>query len=243
MSLLSSLILGIIQGLTEFLPVSSSGHLNLAQHFLGFAPSLSLDVFLNTATLLSVLIYFRGQLKYFLDNIKYIFIATLPATIIGILFKDQISLIFSSPKLLPLFFLITSIFLLATRRQPKKSLLNYRPALIIGLAQAFALLPGVSRSGATISMALLLGIAPLEAFKFSFCLFIPASIGALLLDLETISSLSLTPVLILSFFVSFLVGLLALLLLRKVIVQKSFWYFGIYTLTLSILLFFLFYLQ
>jgi len=238
-----SLFLGFIQGLTEFLPISSSGHLNLTQYFLNLTPSLSFDIFLHIATLFSVLIYFRGQFKYFFKNLKYIFIASLPAAVVGILFKDQISLIFSSPKYLPLFFLITSIFLFATRHQPKKSFLNYRHALIIGLAQALALLPGVSRSGATIATALLLGITPINAFKFSFCLFIPASLGALLLDSRAILSLSFTPILILSFLLSFLVGLFALFLLKKTITRKSFWYFGIYTFVVSILLFFLFYLQ
>jgi len=240
---LSSLFLGFIQGLTEFLPISSSGHLNLAQYFLSLTPSLTFDVFLNTATLLSVLVFFRGQIKYFLSNLKYILVATLPAAFIGILLKDQISAIFSSIHFLPLFFLITSVFLFSTRTAKNKSVLNYKSALIIGLAQALALLPGVSRSGATIATALLLGISPIDAFNFSFCLFIPASLGALLLDSKAISSLSFTPVLILSFIISFLVGLFALFLLKKAITQKSFWYFGIYTFSVSILLFFLFFLR
>ncbi|PIU73524.1 UDP-diphosphatase [Candidatus Shapirobacteria bacterium CG06_land_8_20_14_3_00_40_12] len=243
MSALSSLFLGFIQGLTEFLPISSSGHLNLVQYFLNLTPSLTFDVFLNTATLLSVLVFFRGQIKYFLSNLKYILVATLPAAFIGVLLKDQISTIFSSIHFLPLFFLITSVFLFSTRTAKNKSVLNYKSALIIGLVQALALLPGVSRSGTTIATALLLGISPIDAFNFSFCLFIPTSLGALLLDSKAISSLSFTPVLILSFIISFLVGLFALFLLKKALTRKSFWYFGIYTFSVSILLFFLFFLR
>jgi undecaprenyl-diphosphatase len=242
-SALSSLLLGFIQGSTEFLPISSSGHLNLTQYFLNLTPSLTFDVFLNTATLLSVLVFFRGQIKYFLSNLKYILVATLPAAFIGVLLKDQISIIFSSIHFLPLFFLITSVFLFSTRTAKNKSVLNYKSVLIIGLAQALALLPGVSRSGATIATALLLGISPIDAFKFSFCLFIPVSLGALLLDSSVILSPSFSTVLIYSFLLSFATGLLSLFLLQKIINQKTFWYFSIYTFTVSILLFFLFYLR
>jgi len=240
MSWLVSLFLGLLQGLTEFLPVSSSGHLNLAQHFLKFTPSLSLDVFLNTATLLSVLVFFRGQIKYFIKNIKYIFIATIPAAVVGIFFKNQIGHLFSSIQFLPFFFLITSVFLFSARFTKNKSSLNYKNALIIGLAQALALLPGVSRSGTTIATALLLGVNSVDAFKFSFCLFIPASLGALILDFPGISSLTFTSPLLISFVIAFFVGLWALQILRFIIDKKSFWLFGIYTLLVALLSFMVF---
>ena len=113
MTLLQGLILGTVQGITEFLPVSSDGHLNLVQYLLGFSPSLTLDIFLHTATLLSVLFFFRHELPFFIKNIKYILIGSVPAAIVGLFLKSQVETISASPGLLPLFFLITSVFVLS----------------------------------------------------------------------------------------------------------------------------------
>ena len=112
MSLIQTLILALTQGITEFLPVSSSGHLNLFQHFFGFIPSLGFDIFLNTATLLSVLFFFRNQLKFFFSHLLQIILASIPAALVGIFLKDSVDSIFSNIWLLPLFFLINSTGLL-----------------------------------------------------------------------------------------------------------------------------------
>jgi len=242
MSLIHSLLLALTQGIAEFLPISSSGHLNLAQYFLNLTPSLSFDIFLNTASLLSVLFFFRSQINYFFKNILFIIIASLPAAIVGLLFKNNIELIFVNIKLLPLFFFITSLFVYLTRYLSiKDNKITYKKALIIGLFQALAILPGVSRSGSTIFAGLLMGLSPLTAFQFSFTLFIPASIGALLLDLKNLSNFSVfasRPYLI-SFITTFAVGLVALKCLQQLLVKNKIWYFSLYTFVLALILLFI----
>lgn len=240
MSLLQTLVLALTQGITEFLPISSDGHLNLIQHLFGFSPSLTFDVFLHLATFFSVLFFFRKKIPYFISNLKYIIVGSIPVIIAGFFFKDQISTLAEYPKFLPLFFLFTSIYTIATKfikKQDKK--ITYLTAIIIGIFQAVAILPGVSRSGGTIFAALLLGLSSLNAFNFSFSLFIPASAGAIFLEAKDILTPSiLTTNNIIAFVFAFFIGLLALKFLEKVLSGNKFWYFGIYTILLAILLFF-----
>ena len=240
MTLFQSLFLAIVQGISEFLPISSSGHLNLFQHFFGLSPSLSFDIFLNTASLFSVLFFFRLQTKYFFTNLKYIVVGSIPAALVGILFKDQVEIIFGNIKLLPYFFLVTAVYLIFTKfLLPKNKKLSYQKALIIGLFQSIAILPAVSRSGSTIFAGLLLGLSAIDAFNFSFALFISASLGAILLSLSDLSYLSiLSYPNIAAFITTFLIGLLALNLLKKSLVSRHFWLFGLYTLILGFTLFF-----
>ena len=240
MTLVQGLVLAIVQGVTEFLPISSSGHLHLFQIIFGLKSSLAFDVFLNTATFIAVLFYFRSQIPYFFKNLKYIIIGSLPAVIVGFFFKDQVENIFSSTKTLPYEFLFTAILLFTTKFFIKKDKpLSYTNSLIIGIFQAIAIIPAISRSGATIFAGLLMGLSPLQAFNFSFCLFIPASFGALILDAKDIVSLpgfGLTY--ILSFCLAIVVGYISLSILRKTLVGKKFWLFSLYLFILSSILFF-----
>jgi len=239
MSFLQAIILSFIQGIAEFLPISSSGHLNLAQYFFEIKPSLTLDIFLNTATFLSVLFFFRKQLKYFFTNLKFIIIASIPAALVGFFLKDQVDSIFTDIHLLPFFFILSSIFVFSTKFfGSKDEQLSYKKAIIIGLFQAIAILPGVSRAGATIFAGLLLGLAPIQAFNFSFCLFIPASLGALVLGVKDLSTAGiLSPEYLLAFIITFFVGIFALSVLKKVLIGHKFWIFGIYTFILAIITF------
>lgn len=241
MNYFQSILFSLIQGVAEFLPISSSGHLNLAQYFLRLTPSLTLDVFLNTATLLSVLFFFRHKISYFFNNLKFIVVASVPAALVGIFLKDQVDSIFSSINLLPFFFILGSIFVFSTKFfNQKETKLNYQKALIIGLFQAIAILPGVSRAGATIFAGLLLGLNTIEAFNFSFCLFIPASIGALVLSAKDLSIAGIFNLqYLVSFVLTFIVGVISLSILQKVLVSKKFWIFGIYTFVLALILFFI----
>ncbi len=241
MSLLQSIVLSLTQGIAEFLPISSSGHLNLAQYFFKITPSLTLDIFLNTATFLSVLFFFRKQIKYFFQNLKFIIVASIPAALVGLLFKDQVNSIFTNIKLLPFFFILGSIFVFSTKFfNQKDTKLNYKKALTIGIFQAIAILPGVSRAGATIFAGLLLGLAPIQAFNFSFCLFILASLGALILGAKDLSAFGLFSLeYLLAFVITFITGIIALGILKKVLVSKKFWIFGIYTFLLASVLFFI----
>ena len=241
MDVFQSLLLGLTQGITEFLPISSSGHLNLLQHFFGLTPSLSLDIFLNTAILFSVIFFFKNQIKYFFDNLKFIVLASVPATLVGITLKNQVELIFGDVKLLPYFFLFTSALLLSTKfiKSKSESKLNYKNVLIIGIMQSVAILPAISRAGATITTALWLGLAPIEAFNFSFCLFIVASLGTIVLDYKNLFMASnFSSVMLTTFFITFISGIIALYFLKKIIISKNLWIFGIYTLVLSLILFY-----
>lgn len=241
MTFIQSIILSLVQGITEFLPISSDGHLNLFQHFFKLTPSLTFDVFLHAATFLSVIFFFRHQIKYFFSNLKYIIVGSIPAAIVGFFLKSQFETLFANPKLLPFFFLITGILVLVTKFfQKGDKPLNYFSAFIIGIFQALAILPGVSRSGCTIFAALLFGLSPLNAFNFSFSLFIPASAGAILLEAKDILSPSIiTSNNLIAFVLTLLVGIVALKFLKKVIINDKFWTFGIYTCLLAITLFFI----
>jgi len=241
MNLFQSIVLAIVQGITEFVPISSDGHLNLFQHIFGLTPSLTFDIFLNTATFISVLFFFRNQLSYFFKNFKYIVVGSIPAALAGIFLKSQFEAITSDVKLLPFFFLITALCVFLTKYLGDKSeKLTYFKAFIIGIFQAAAILPAVSRSGLTIFSGLLLGLSPIQAFNFSFSLFIPASVGALLLSVKDLKNSNfLEPNYIVSFIVTTIVGILALTFLRKVLIGKKLWVFGFYTIIIAIITFFL----
>ena len=241
MTFLQSIILSFVQGITEFLPISSDGHLNLFQYFFRLTPSLTFDIFLHAATFLSVLFFFRNQIKYFICNLKYIIVGSIPAVIAGFFLKDQIESLFTDIKFLPFFFLITGILVLVTKFFPKGDKpLTYFSAFVIGIFQALAILPGVSRSGCTIFAALLFGLSPINAFNFSFSLFIPATAGAILLDLKNILDPSiLTSTNLVSFVITLFVGIIALTFLKKIVSSNKFWIFGIYTIILGLSLFFI----
>jgi len=109
------LILAFVQGISEFLPISSKGHLNLVQHLLGLQSSLAFDIFLNTATLISVLFFFRKQIGYFFKNLPYIVVGTIPAVVFGFLLQHRLENIFSNPKILPPLFIVTGLMLISTK--------------------------------------------------------------------------------------------------------------------------------
>jgi len=241
MTLFQSIVLGVVQAISEFLPISSDGHLNLFQHFFKLTPSLDFDIFLHAATFLSVVFFFRHQIKYFFANLKYIIVGSIPAAIIGVLLKDQIESIAASPKLLPYFFLFTGIMVLSTKFiTTKDKPLNYLSAFIIGIFQALAILPAVSRSGGTIFSALLLGLSPQNAFNFSFSLFIPTTAGAIVLGLKDIASSNfITLNNLIAFAITSIVGYFVLTIFQKITLNKKFWIFGIYVILLALTLFFI----
>ncbi|MBU4210337.1 undecaprenyl-diphosphate phosphatase [Patescibacteria group bacterium] len=233
-----SLILALIQAITEFLPVSSSGHLAIAQELFGSTPSLSFDIFLNTATLFSVIFFFKKQSKDFLNKLVFIFLSSIPAVLVTLIFKDQISSLFSQTTYLTASFLVTSLLLFSVKliKKRKQTFLTPQKAIIIGLFQSLAIFPGISRSASTIFAGLLCGLGSQKAFEYSFYLFIPASLGALVFgvtqtDLASLSFSSYLPYAI----ICFLVGLISLKLLKKTIQSKKLWYFSFYTLALSCL--------
>jgi undecaprenyl-diphosphatase len=230
-------ILALVQGITEFLPVSSSGHLNLFQSIFNHTPSLSLNIYFHLATLFSVLFFFRNKGKDFIKNIPYLVVATLPTVFVAFFFKNTIDVVFENIKFLPYCFLFTSLILFSSKFiKNRNEKMNFKKAIIVGLVQAFAILPGISRSASTIAAALLLGLSPLAAFTFSFYLFIPASLGATILEY---SHLNFNINVLLPFILCFVTGVIALNILKKSIISKKFYLFSIYTLLLSLLLFFI----
>lgn len=227
----NEILLAIIQAVTEFLPVSSSGHLALVSNFLGEL-NLFLITILHLASLFSVLIFTRKEIVHLLTFNKsarklwlYLIIATIPAVIFALIFRQFIETAFSSYIALGIAFLFTGFVVLSTKFAARKSKLNPKNSLIIGLFQMLALFPGVSRSGMTISSSLLSGIDKEKAAKFSFLLFIPLSIGAVILEFGN-AYLSLN--LAIAFVLCFLLSLLFLNLILIIIKKGYFWLFSIY---------------
>ena len=197
-------LLGILQGVTEPIPVSSSGHLVIAQHLFGVeTPGLIFEVLVNFASLLAVLIIYRkdiaglaaGTLRFIAtrgredkDSFRFVMLlalATVPAAAAGLLWGDEIASSFKGMTVIGVTLLITGAALWLIRNLKGKKLdkdLTVRDALLVGLAQALALIPGISRSGATIVTAMGLGMRQETALKFSFLLYIPVSVGGMILE-------------------------------------------------------------
>ena len=211
MTVLQAIFLGIIQGLTEFLPVSSSGHLVLfSQLFKVQEPSLIFEVVVHVGTLLAVLVAFRSEVGLLVTSffkllgkpknakqllkddlgcrfLSGIIIGTLPTVVVALLFKDQIERFFGSSTFVGIMLIVTGLMLFLTERlgAVREGVSEPSPldALIVGLGQAVAILPGISRSGTTISVGLLRGLDRNSAARFSFLLAIPAILGALVFSL------------------------------------------------------------
>jgi len=252
MNIFEAAILGIVQGLTEFLPISSSGHLVLGQELLNISvPGNAFEVVVHLGTLVSVLIVFWNDIWQLLTSLKSlttqkyilaILIGTIPAVIIGLLFKDIITEAFENIRIVAITLMITGVILLSTKLiKTKQKDVSIGRGLLVGIAQALAIIPGISRSGMTISLCLYLGIAPEKAAKFSFLLAIPAIVGAgLLTGLDLIeSSEPLLPwsVLIVGFLSSLIVGWVSLKWLLGLIKLGKFHWFGVYCLFIGLLSF------
>jgi undecaprenyl-diphosphatase len=255
MDILQSIILGLIQGTTEWLPISSTGHLRVAEHFFGLTVPLLFDVILHVGTLLVTLIYFRGAIKNVLSALWHrnlrsedgklilpIIVGTIPTAVIAVLIGNDLDTYFSTLLLLGAGF-IAGGFVLFTSKfgVERKSAISMSEAFLIGLMQGISIIPSISRSGLTIAVALLLGIKREVAFKFSFLLSIPAVVGALgfelyqqqgAFSLAGISGIDVAAALIVTVAVSFL----ALKLLWKTLAAKKFYLFSIYCLILGAVL-------
>lgn len=206
MGIVEAIILGIIQGLTEFLPVSSSGHIELGKEILGVEVSdpLMFSVVVHAATALSTIVIFRKDIVEILkglvrfkwnDETKFtllIIVSMVPAAIAGLFFEDQIEAFFSGNILLVgIMLLLTGLLLfLADRAQNTTKKVGFVGAILVGISQAIAILPGISRSGATISTSVLLGIDRSRAARFSFLMVVPLILGAALLDAKKFKEIS-----------------------------------------------------
>ncbi|OGS21177.1 MAG: hypothetical protein A2252_05205 [Elusimicrobia bacterium RIFOXYA2_FULL_39_19] len=237
MEYLKPVILGIVQGFTEFLPISSSAHLIFLQNYFNMKNMVAFDVLLHFATLLAILVFFRKDVINLLKSPRLMFlviIVTIPTGLIGYFLEDFIDELFSS-NVYPAAFLLVSGVLLYVGQYYSKETKNLRTlkktdAFIIGIVQGLAVLPGISRSGSTITASLLVGCNRTDAMKFSFLVAIPAIAGAGLLELRkiesTINIFSLQN--IAGMIAAFICGLMALYILRKALEKARLSWFSYY---------------
>ncbi len=260
MELLKAALLGIIQGLTEFLPVSSSGHLVIGAELLDFSEQgLAFDVFLHLGTLLAVVVVFRRdiwqmvvafccfwrwrhnkELRRFLLLDLYIIAATLPAVVVGLVFKERIEALFTSTLIAYYMLIVTGLLMIfcgriSEGRQP----MSWWRALIVGCAQACAVLPGLSRSGSTIFAGMVIGIPRQEIARFSFLMSIPVILGATVLQggdlLAAPPAREVWLSLLVGVVCSAVAGYLAIYLLLDVIRRNRLPWFGYYCLCVAAL--------
>ncbi len=252
-----SLILGIIQGLTEFLPVSSSGHLEIFKFFFGekYTPeeSLMLTVILHFATALSTIFIFRKDIAVILiglwdnDNLKHrlfvilIIVSMIPAAIIGLVWEDAVEMLFQGNLFIVGIALIFTAILLLWSDQKKENTkpVSWLEAIIIGVAQAVAIIPGISRSGATIGTSLLLGVDRSQAAKFSFLMVVPLILGKICKDLldgsladHSTNMLGLT----VGFVAAFITGALACTWMINWVKRSKLKYFAYYCFVIGLFL-------
>ncbi len=244
-----AIVLGIVQGLTEFLPVSSSGHLELAKYVLGDTSlaeeSLLMTVTLHAATALSTLVVFRKDVAEIIRGLfqfqwneqtqfsLMIIVSMVPAAAVGLLLEDQIELLFNRKILLVgMMLIITGLLLfLADKARLTNRTVNFRNAFMVGIAQVIAILPGISRSGATISTSVLLGIDREKAARFSFLMVVPLILGKMAKDLlsgELSGSMANLLPLSLGFLAAFFTGALACLWMIKLVKNSKLAYFSVY---------------
>lgn len=250
MTIVEAILLGIIQGLTEFLPISSSGHIELAKAILQteFSDNLLFSIVVHGATALSTIVVFRKDIYEILREIlkfrwnehtrfaAQIFVSIIPVAIIGVLFEDQIEAIFTGRiGFVGIMLLVTALLLSFTYF--KKSMdqgVTFPKAIIIGIAQAIAIMPGISRSGATIATGLLLGVRKEDATRFSFLMVLIPILGATLLKVldfmeePSIAAGTSAITLIAGFVMAFLVGLAACTWMIKIVKRGKLIYFAIY---------------
>lgn len=255
MEIFDAVVLGIIQGLTEFLPVSSSGHLEIGKAILGDASmpedSLMVTVVLHFATALSTIVVFR---KDIFDIFRGLFafkkngetefsfkiiLSMLPAAAVGLLFEDELELLFGGNLLFVGFMLLITAALLwlADKAKNTEKPVSYKDAFIIGVAQAVALLPGISRSGATISTSVLLGADKYKAARFSFLMVVPLILGKIAKDLLfedfSDSSIGFVPLFV-GFIAAFISGVAACTWMIALVRKSKLTYFAIYCLLVGI---------
>ncbi|MFK7931941.1 MAG: undecaprenyl-diphosphate phosphatase [Saprospiraceae bacterium] len=246
---LRALILGIIQGLTEFLPVSSSGHLELAKYFMNddslAEESLLMTVVLHAATALSTMVIFRKDIAEILGGLfqfkwneqtefsAKIVLSMIPAVAVGLIFEEQMEMLFEKQIVLVGFMLLITgvLLLLADRAKVTDKKVGWKDAIIVGLAQAIAILPGISRSGATISTSVLLKIDRERAARFSFLMVIPLIFGKMAKDILSgdlsTATVDVVPLSI-GFIAAFFTGLLACTWMIKLVKNSKLSYFSVY---------------
>lgn len=258
MELLKAILLGVVQGLTEFLPVSSSGHLVIGSELLNFQEQgVVFDVCLHLGTLVSVVIVFREEIwamvkaplallrgegdatdQHYLRWDIYVVLATLPAVFVGLFFKDAVQQLFSSTLVAYCMLVVTGLLMILAQYLPERDEpVNWYRSLLVGCAQACAILPGLSRSGSTIFAGMFLGIAREKIARFSFIMSIPAILGAAVLQFGGLFRNPPTSDALLNLvagtMMSAVAGYFAIKLLLDIIRRNRLQWFGYYCLILA----------
>ena len=241
-------LLGIVQGLCEFLPISSSGHLVLLSRLFGIENSLFVSIILHVATLLAIIVVMRKDVVYLIKNPfskdgMHLVFSTIITCLIAVVLMPIISTSFEG-EFLPWAFLTTSLLLFVVeiyskKRMVKKEKFGFKHALIIGVAQGLAIFPGISRSGATISAGLLSGATREKSAKFSFLVSVPVIIGSLIMEIIKIIMLGekivVNPLgLAFSFIIAFVVGLVSIKFMLRVSEKTNFKWFSLYLFFIAI---------
>jgi undecaprenyl-diphosphatase len=260
MDILKIIILAIVQGLTEFLPVSSSGHLALAEYLLGIeSPGVTLEVFLHFGTFMSVLVIFWKDIAKiiiaFFGNFWkvwkyptvmkenedfamgiYIILSMIPAGIVGVLFEEQIDGFFDNILMVGIALIVTGTVLFLTQwAQNEKRPLNWWRTILMGIAQAIAIIPGISRSGSTVSTGMFLGMPREKVAKFSFLMALPLIFGATIMKAKTAFATEgfIWSGIIIGTITAFLFGYFAVKWLLRAIIKGRLYLFGFYCLILG----------
>lgn len=245
-SYIEAIIYSIVQGITEWLPISSSGHLAILHELFGDG-GVSYDVFLHLASILAIIFVFREDILniFYINNkenqrlIVFLLVCIVPIGIVGVFFSDIIGHFFENILSVGVFFILSGLLIVSTKyvknQKKLKKDVGLIDSMIIGLFQAFAILPGISRSGSTISSGLLLGVNKEKVIKFSFLMAIPLIMGAFLLEYDSLvmSNINLN-VLLVSFIVTFVVSLISINVLIKIINNGKFYMFGYYNLIVGL---------
>ena len=247
MEIWQAIILGLTQGIAEFLPISSSGHLVLVRELFGITGEyLFFDVMMHVGTLFAIfVVFFKDLLALFkppFKTIGLIILASVPAIIVGLLCNDYIESIFSSGKNLCFFFLGTAILMFVTefiaKRQKETAPLGVKTAIAMGLMQGVGVFPGISRSGSTIFGGVVAKTERAEVAKFSFFMSIPIILGSAVLEIFDVDFATVQwGCIIAGMVTAFVSGLLAIKLMMKVISKANYKWFGVYLVVISILSF------
>jgi undecaprenyl-diphosphatase len=247
MDVFQAIILGIIQGITEWLPISSKSHLIIVERLFGLVQPPIFDLVLHIGSLFVILLVFWKDIKELIVGVLsrkreswmmllYIIIATIPIVIFGLVFEDYVTSSRNSLYVLGFGFLFTSLLIFLSQYPKLKNReLGLWNSLVVGFGQVLALFPGVSRSGTTISTGMMLGIKKEIIAKFSFLIFIPAILGATLLEFKDIGQVGNVMPLIIGMIVAMIVGYLSLKLLLTIIKNDKFKYFSLYCLVLGLI--------
>jgi undecaprenyl-diphosphatase len=255
--LFTTILLGLIQGFSEWLPISSTAHLRITEHFLGFQATPLFNLFLHLGTLGVVVFYFRHDIKLILTALMHrdfhseygrfiplIIVATIPTGIIGLLYDKFLADNYQTLLIIGVTFLLgAAIVFFSKYGKENQTKITYKKALVMGAAQGAAIFPGLSRSGSTISSGLLQGVKREMVFKFSFLLSIPAIIGDFGVELYlqegslVSEGIGVSPLNLLAGLVcAVLAGYVAIVLVKKLVLTKSFHYFAAYTFALGVIL-------